>query len=276
MSPSDLVAVLFTDLVASTELMATLGDRSYDDQRRGHFAALGEAIRAHHGEEIKNTGDGVMAVFPAAVDAVEAAVALQHATARHSRRSSVPLAIRIGLALGDVTREDGDIFGTPVVEAARLVSAARPGQILATALLRAVTGARCATTFADLGTLELKGLPGPVAVCEVVWEQWAPPVLGLPPLLASVGRVFVGREAELEQLTQLWKEAAETAHHQARLPAWLTRTRLEWARMLGRRGSPGDAEQARSLLEQALGAATDLGLGGIERQATALLEGRGH
>ncbi|MGH9042381.1 MAG: ATP-binding protein [Acidimicrobiia bacterium] len=208
MSPSDLVAVLFTDLVASTEMMTTLGDRAFDELRRGHFAALGEAVRAHHGQEVKNTGDGVMAVFRAASDAVEAAVALQHASARHARRVSVPLEIRVGVALGDVTSEGGDVFGTPVVEAARLVATAGPGEILATGLVRAVAAGRCTATFTDRGMLGLKGLPEPVAAYKVAWEPEAGPTLVLPPLLASVGRVFVGREAELDHLTQLWKEAS--------------------------------------------------------------------
>ncbi|MGH9041221.1 MAG: hypothetical protein ACRDZ3_13425 [Acidimicrobiia bacterium] len=58
------------------------------------------------------------------------------------RASQVPLAIRVGLSLGEVTFEDGDLFGVPVVEAARLVAAAGPGQILATVVVRMV--ARCA------------------------------------------------------------------------------------------------------------------------------------
>ncbi len=77
--------VLFTDLVGSTELMSQLGDRAFDDLRRGHFAALSKAVAAHDGEEIKNTGDGLMAVFPSAAEAVEAAVAMQQSTARQSR-----------------------------------------------------------------------------------------------------------------------------------------------------------------------------------------------
>jgi class 3 adenylate cyclase len=57
-----------------------------------------------------------------------------------------------------------------VVEAARLVAAARPGQILVTQIARALAGARCSAAFVDLGLLELKGLPEPVAVCEVGWQ----------------------------------------------------------------------------------------------------------
>jgi class 3 adenylate cyclase/tetratricopeptide (TPR) repeat protein len=201
---SGLVAVVFTDLVGSTELMSQLGDRAFDDLRRQHFAALSKAVAAHGGEEVKNTGDGLMAVFPSAAEAVEAAVAMQQATARQSRSHSV--AIRVGIAVGDATFEGDDYFGTPVVEAARLVAAARPGQILATQIARALAGSRCTANFTDQGPLVLKGLPEPVAVCEVGWEA-ASSSVPMPALLTGVGRVFVGRDAESERLKQLWKEA---------------------------------------------------------------------
>jgi class 3 adenylate cyclase/tetratricopeptide (TPR) repeat protein len=202
---SGLVAVLFTDLVGSTELMSQLGDRAFDDLRRAHFAALGRAVAAHGGEEVKNTGDGLMAVFPSAAEAVEAAVAMQQATARQAKKG--PLSIRVGVAVGDATLEGGDYFGTPVVEAARLVAAARPGQILTTQIVRALAG-RADATFDDLGSLDLKGLTAPVPACRVRWEPATDPALPMPPLLTDVGRIFVGRESELDRLGQLWKETA--------------------------------------------------------------------
>ena len=78
-----------------------LGDRAFDELRRRHFAALGWAVAAHGGEEVKNTGDWLMAVFPSAAEAVEAAVAMQQATARQSR--SHPVAIWVGIGVGDAT-----------------------------------------------------------------------------------------------------------------------------------------------------------------------------
>ncbi|MCA1844983.1 MAG: adenylate/guanylate cyclase domain-containing protein, partial [Actinobacteria bacterium] len=205
-SASALVAVCFTDLVGSTELMAALGDRTWDRIRAEHFAVLRTALRAHGGDEIKNTGDGIMAVFASAGEAVDGAVALQQAVEAHSRRAGVALVIRVGLALGDVTREEDDAFGTPVVEAARLVAVARPGQILCTAVVRALGGARTTARFTDVGPLELKGLPEAVPACEVAWEP-EQPARDLPPLLAGSGRLFVGREDHLIRLRQAWKEA---------------------------------------------------------------------
>src|SRR5438445_2328292 len=180
--------VLFTDLVGSTELMARLGDATFDGLRGEHFARLREAVARHGGAEVKNTGDGMLATFSSAVEALAAAVDMQQGTNAHGRRAGVPLALRVGLSLGEVATEDGDVFGTPVVEAARLVAMARPGQILCTSLVRAVAGSRAPVALTDAGVLALKGLPDPVAVCEVAWE---PPneaaSLALPPLLTGAG-----------------------------------------------------------------------------------------
>ncbi len=207
---SGIATVLFTDLVGSTELMARVGDAAFDRMRAVHFEMLRKAITSHGGRAVKNTGDGLLATFPSAVAAVAAAVAMQQATNRQSRTSGEPLAIRIGLSIGEVGHDAGDVFGTPVVEAARLVAAARPGQILTTTLFRAMAGSRATASYNELGTLELKGLPDPVAACEVVWAPLSAkrPAVPLPQLLTGTSRIFVGRDGDLQRLDQLWKEAS--------------------------------------------------------------------
>ncbi len=205
---SGTATVLFTDLVGSTELMARLGDAAFDDLRSEHFSRLREAMAACGGHEVKNTGDGLLATFSSAVDALAAAVAAQQATDRHSRSAPVPIAIRVGLALGEVAFEDADVFGTPVVEAARLVAAAGAGQILATSVVKLVAGSRAGVEFTELAPLQLKGLPDPMPVCDVAWEPLRLATISLPPLLGKPGRIFVGRDDSLERLKQLWKEAA--------------------------------------------------------------------
>jgi class 3 adenylate cyclase len=204
---SGTAAVLFTDLVDSTGLLSGLGEAAFDELRRAHFAALRDAIRSHGGEEVKTLGDGVLAVFGSAADAVASAVAIQQAVARQRRAGSAPVAIRVGLAVGDVSFEEGDVFGTPVIEAARLVAAARGNQILTTGLVRDVAGDRAPAGFTDAGALELKGLPRPVVTCEVAWEALRPPAPPVPPLLKRAGRVFVERQRELELLERWWKGA---------------------------------------------------------------------
>ena len=202
-----IAAVLFTDLVGSTNLLSRLGETAYDDVRRAHFTALRRAIDESRGEEVKGLGDGLLAVFESAADALDCAIAIQQSVDLDAR-SATPLSVRVGVALGDVTFEERDVYGTAVVEAARLVAVATGGQILATALVRAAAGGRSGATFADLGALELRGLPEPVATCEVRWARLPTPELPLPSLLRHQGRIFVGREEEMRHLTRCWEEAS--------------------------------------------------------------------
>ena len=211
---SGTVTILFTDLVGSTELGAQLGDDAADQVRRAHFGALRSAVAAHRGEEVKNLGDGLMVAFMSAVDAAEAAVAMQRAVARLGADGShPPLAIRVGVSVGEATAEDGDWFGSPVVEAARLCAVADGGQILASALVAALIGSRGNLRFVDAGSRELKGLPAPVPTVELRWERPAVATIPLPPKLAGGEQFqFVGRDAELDLVRRAWKEVADGAH----------------------------------------------------------------
>ena len=123
------VVICFTDLVASTELMTQLGDEEMDALRRRHFDILERQCDAHGGEVVKNVGDGLMISFGSASDAVAAGVAMQRAVDAASRAGARDAAVmRVGISAGDATPENGDWFGVPVVEGARLCAAAAPGQ----------------------------------------------------------------------------------------------------------------------------------------------------
>ncbi|MDQ4134494.1 MAG: adenylate/guanylate cyclase domain-containing protein, partial [Actinomycetota bacterium] len=155
------ISVLFTDLVGSTALLAQLGGEA-DAVRRAHFVALRRALAAHRGEEVKSLGDGLMAVFRSAVDAVDCGVAMQQAMSRLSARThDISLAIRVGISVGEATSEGDDWFGTPVVEAARLCDAAEGGQVLVSNLLVELVRPRTVHQFDPVGGLPLKGLPQP-------------------------------------------------------------------------------------------------------------------
>jgi class 3 adenylate cyclase/tetratricopeptide (TPR) repeat protein len=211
MSTTDVVTVLFTDLVGSTELRATLGEEAADEFRRGHDRVLADAVNAHGGKVIKGLGDGIMAGFDGAADALAAAVAIQQDIDRLSRRSASPLSVRVGVSVGDVTWEDSDCFGVPVIEAARLCAAAEGGQILTADLVRAMTRGRGGYDFEPVGNLELKGLPEPVPTLALNWNP-SPAEEALPPALATAaGGAFVGRDAELETLVGAWKQARDGA-----------------------------------------------------------------
>src|SRR6185295_2765146 len=149
-------------------------------------------------------GDGIMATFTGASEAVGAAVAIQQSVDRMNRsgKTLAPLAVRLGLSAGDVSFEDDDAHGTPVIEASRLCGAAGGDEILVSEIVRLLAGLR-EEDLGDRGRLELKGLQQPVAAWQVRWEPVAVSTIPMPALLTDIGRIFVGRDAELERLTQL-------------------------------------------------------------------------
>jgi class 3 adenylate cyclase len=200
--------ILFTDLIGSTAQRAALGEEAAEDLRRAHDRLLAAAVTAHHGTVAKHVGDGIMATFAGAAEALAAAVAIQQAIAQHNRRAT-PLAVRIGVSLGDVTLEKGDCYGTPVIEAARLCAAADSGQILVADLVRLTARGRGGHTFTPVGPMALKGLAEPVVACAVAWEPLAETGLPLPPRLTKDALAMFGRAAESEALAAAWAKATD-------------------------------------------------------------------
>jgi len=164
------VAILFTDIVGSTELSQSLSPLVADEVRRGHFSILRQIITETGGTEVKNLGDGVMVAFSSASAALGCAVSMQQAVDQDNRGREYPVGLRVGLSGGEVTREDSDFFGDPVVEAARLCAHCESGQVLASAVVRAMAGRRSHHQCRPLGELELKGLSEPVDTVAVLWE----------------------------------------------------------------------------------------------------------
>ena len=210
MTDSSTVTLLFTDLVGSTQLHDRLGDDAVDVLRRQHFRTLHDAVVAAGGREVKRTGDGVMAVFASATEAVRCAVAIQQAV---TAVEDGALSVRVGLNAGEVSVEDGDFYGTPVNVAARLCDAAYGGQVLASDLVRGLVGSRGGHRFLSLGSLSLKGLHEPVRVWEVAWQEGAPhePTQAQPTtralpsaLVPQTVAQFVGRAPDLERLEAEW------------------------------------------------------------------------
>jgi DNA-binding NarL/FixJ family response regulator/class 3 adenylate cyclase len=213
-----IVAVLFTDLVRSTELFGRLSAERGDAVRESHFDALREVVEASHGEMIKTLGDGVMAVFPLASGAVDSAVAAQRRFSVRDLDVSLP-GLRTGIAAGEASVADGDCHGSPVVEAARLCSAAAPGQILATRTVRHLIGSGSGHAFEPVEPLTLRGFSEPLEADAVVWtppESAAPRVLladdalvvrhGIARALEDDGFHVVGQAGDAEQLLALTAE----------------------------------------------------------------------
>jgi class 3 adenylate cyclase len=161
--------VLFTDLAGSTEERARLGEEVADELTRRHDRILATEISAHHGVVVKTLGDGVLATFGSAANAVAAAVAIQQTVADLNDDLPAPLRVKIGISAGDVAWRGSDPAGTPVIEAARLCAQAGAGQILIADIVQAMARGRGGHSFVPLGPLPLKGLADPVPASRVRW-----------------------------------------------------------------------------------------------------------
>jgi class 3 adenylate cyclase len=177
-----MAAFLFCDLADSTALQSRLGDEAAGHVRRTVHAALGEAVVLHHGHEIKNLGDGLMASFTSAADALGSAIAMQQEIGRLRARSGHDLRLRVGISAGEATLEDGDWFGTPVVEAARLCARAAPEQVLVSEVAQSLLSPWRRHRFVSVGELELKGLPAPLTTACCGWPSERS---GKPPVTAA-------------------------------------------------------------------------------------------
>jgi class 3 adenylate cyclase len=149
-----LAAVLFSDVVGSTEQASAMGDTRWARLLDRHDALARSCVGRRGGRVVKFEGDAVMAVFPSAGEAVRCGLDLIAAVA------DVGLQIRVGIHAGDVDRRGDDLSGMAVNIAARISAAAVTGEVLVSETVpRLVTGA--SLTFVDRGEHTLKGVPEP-------------------------------------------------------------------------------------------------------------------
>jgi DNA-binding SARP family transcriptional activator len=164
-----MVALLFTDLVGSTEGLVRLGDEAGESLRRAHFALLRGVVAQWRGEEVKNLGDGMMVAFASAVDALDCAAEIQRDVRRRNENAGAPLSVRIGIHAGEPVRDEDDYFGLSVVIAKRLCDAAAGSQILVSDLVRGLVGPRGQHQLRPVGRLALKGLDERISAYDVLW-----------------------------------------------------------------------------------------------------------
>jgi class 3 adenylate cyclase len=165
------VTILFTDMEGSTSLTQRLGDAEAQELVRAHNAVVRDALRSHSGDEIKHTGDGIMASFHSASGALECAIAIQRALALHNQdHPDATINLRIGLNMGEPVREQDDLFGQAVQLARRICDRAAPGQILTSNVVRELVAGK-GFLFSDQGETELRGFEDPVRLYEVRWAE---------------------------------------------------------------------------------------------------------
>jgi class 3 adenylate cyclase len=171
MSQRRLAAVLAADMAGFSRLMEADENQTLRRQKQHRRELIDPAIAAARGNIIKTTGDGLIVEFASAQDAVHCAIEIQ--TGMNSReaksRNMDRIQYRVGINVGDIIFDDGDIFGEGVNVAARLETLSEPGGVCVSDPVYQMIRSAIAEPFVDLGAQNVKNISRPIKV----W-QWTP------------------------------------------------------------------------------------------------------
>lgn len=199
-----LAAILAADAVGYSRLVAANEEETVERLRQLR-ERVGAVVTAHHGRIFHSAGDSVVAEFASPVDSVRCAAEIQREVVERSaaQPDEKRMLLRIGINLGDVVVDGGNLLGDGVNVAARLEALAEPGGILVSDDVYRHVRAKLPLDFADLGTHAVKNLPEPVRVCRVQLPQpagravaparrsrrWPTVLMGVAavPLLVAIG-----------------------------------------------------------------------------------------
>ncbi len=161
--PSGTAIILFADIVDSTGLTERMGDAAFRERARELDGALRSAIRDAGGTAVegKLVGDGLMAVFTSARQAIESALRC----GRAGDEGGLPL--HLGVHAGDVIREENNVYGGAVNIASRISGLSAPGEVLVSDTVRGLARTSAGVSFEDRGGQSLKGVGEPVRIWAV-------------------------------------------------------------------------------------------------------------
>jgi TolB-like protein/class 3 adenylate cyclase/Flp pilus assembly protein TadD len=170
-----LAAILCADVVEYSRLMGADEEKTLAVLKSHRRELIDPLVDQHRGRIFKTTGDGMLIEFASVVDAVRCAVVVQRGM--EDRNANLPEAerirLRIGINLGDVMVDEGDMFGDGVNVAARIEGLAAPGEICVSYSVREQVGEKLPIRFSDLGEHGVKNIARPVRVYRV--EKGAEP-----------------------------------------------------------------------------------------------------
>jgi class 3 adenylate cyclase len=191
-APDAPVTVMVTDVEGSTELQGRLGDIAARQLMREQESIIRAALAEFGGREIKTMGDGFLVCFVSTRRALECACSIQRELA-----DQTDLRVRIGLHVGEVIHERGDVHGGAVSATTRIAGQARGGEIIVSDLVRQLAGT-AGVDFRERGPVQLKGLDEPMLLHEIVWQTGAGSFRARrAPRRAGPSVELVGRQREL-------------------------------------------------------------------------------
>ncbi|MFY9736791.1 MAG: tetratricopeptide repeat protein [Rhodoplanes sp.] len=216
-----LTAILAVD-VAGYSRLTGIDEEGTHTQLMGHLRSLVDPkIAEHRGRVVKNTGDGLLAEFSSVVEAVRCAVDIQRGMVE--RNAEAPqgkrIEFRIGINVGDIIIDRGDIFGDGVNVAARLQGFAEPGGICVSARVQEDVQGKLDVAFEDAGDQHLKNIERPVRAFRVLLNGASQSALGRKraaalPLAGVLALLVVGGGA-----TWWWQAAGHRQSLQSALPS---------------------------------------------------------
>lgn len=161
--------IMFTDLKDSTKMTSQLGDTKALNLIHVHNALTRNELKKYNGNEIKHTGDGIMASFVLVQEAILCAISIQKAFDTHnSTHQDKHMSLKIGLSAGEPIEEHGDLFGKSVQLSARLCSHAQANQILASQEIYDLSE-KSKKLFSKLDTITPKGFEKPLNIYRIHW-----------------------------------------------------------------------------------------------------------
>jgi class 3 adenylate cyclase len=165
------MAVLFADVSGSTRLYESLGDAEALATIGRCVALMSTVCVGHGGRVVKTIGDEVMAVFPSADTAAQAAVEMQGRISEHPPVGGSRLAIRVGFHLGPAIETDGDVFGDSVNVAARMAALAKREQIILSSHTADTLAPWLRERVREIDTLSVKGKSQDIGIFELIWQD---------------------------------------------------------------------------------------------------------
>lgn len=220
-----LATIVAADMAGYSRLMEADEEGVLARQKAHRRELIDPKIAAAKGRIVKSTGDGLLLEFGNAVDAVECVVAIQ--SAMTGREAGMPhhhrILYRVGVNLGDILFEEGDVFGGAVNVAARLESLSEPGGVCVSDVVYQLVADRLGVPFRDLGTQRVKNISRPVRV----W-QWTPS--------APVEQEMLGKAALNQQVrfvtaadgVQIAFSSVGDGPPLFKAPNWLNHIEYEW------------------------------------------------
>jgi len=183
--PRKLMAILYADVAGYSRLTGEDEDATHRSLSE-YLDLISSTIDSHQGKVMHYAGDAALAKFDAVLNAISAAVAIQKEL--NTRNRDIPderrIQFRIGINLGDVIEDRGDIYGDGVNVAARLESLADPGGICISGAVRSAVGKKLDLDYQDMGEKTVKNIAEPVRTFKIVMA-WA----NIPTPIASLDQI---------------------------------------------------------------------------------------